>query len=723
MTKSPLFTQSDRQVSVLFFILPLLLSGLFLFSSCHGPSAESEQEKQYPYTNHLIHENSPYLLQHAHNPVNWYPWGEEALKKAKEENKLLIISIGYAACHWCHVMEHESFEDTTVARIMNEHFVAIKVDREERPDVDDVYMTACQLSSQGGCGWPLNAFALPDGRPVWAGTYFPKDKWMQILEYFAKEYRENPEKMEEFAQQLTNNIRQIDHIPALEKQSDIRAEDLAPIAEKFIQSIDPTYGGRKSNSTKFPMPNNYEFLLRYHALSGNAQALDLSLLTLEQMRLGGIYDQVGGGFARYSTDPHWHVPHFEKMLYDNGQLVSLYAKAYQLTGKEKWARVIRQTLEFVNRELSSPEGGFYSSLDADSEGEEGKFYVWTQAEIDSLITDPKLRQLFCAYYDISPKGNWEHGKNILDPVESEEAFAKRHNMSTEDWLQHLAKAKEILFQARSQRIRPHLDDKILTAWNALMLQGYVDAFKALGDESYRETALKNAHFLAENMLQKDGSLLRNYKDGKAKIHAFLDDYALLAQAFMSLYEITFDEQWLYKAKALIDYAEEHFNDPNSPLHYYTPDNSQSLIARKKEMTDNVIPASNSILARALDRLNEFLYLPEWGTKSHDMLQTVWPQIQAAEQPSFYSNWLQAALEHVWKPYEVAIVGPEAEKTALELQRRFLPSAVVLAGTSEGSLELLKDRLVEGETMIYVCQSNICKLPVTELDKALQLMDY
>ena len=707
-------------------LLLLLLSSILLgLAACHGPSSGEgggEQNDKHMYTNHLIHENSPYLLQHAHNPVNWYPWGDEALEKAKKENKMLIISIGYAACHWCHVMEHESFEDTTVARIMNEHFVAIKVDREERPDVDDVYMTACHLSSQGSCGWPLNAFALPDGRPVWAGTYFPKDKWMEILEYFAKEYKENPEKMKEFADQLTQSIQQIDQLPVLEKQ-DIRRKDLDDVARKFMQSIDPQYGGRKSNGNKFPMPNNYEFLLRYHALSGNAEAGKLAFNTLDRMRLGGIYDQIGGGFARYSTDPLWHVPHFEKMLYDNGQLVSLYAEAYRLSKDDKWARVIRETLDFIAREMTSPEGGFYSSLDADSEGEEGKFYVWTKAEIDSLIQDEALNKLFCDFYGVTARGNWEDGKNVLLAREDEEAFAKKNKMSTEELLQHLAKAKKILFEARSQRTPPGLDNKILTSWNALMLQGYIDAYKALGDETYRSAALKNAEFLTQNMLQKDGHLLRNYKDGKAKIDAFLDDYALLAQAFMSLYEITFDEQWLYKAKELLEYAKEHFSDPNNPLYYYTSNASQSLIARKKETSDNVIPSSNSVLARDFDRIHQFMYLPEFATEAHAMLQVMWPQIKDSGQPTFFSNWLQAALEHAWQPYEVAILGPQAPEMALELQRDFLPSAVVLAGTDEGSLEMLKDRLVDGANMIYVCQDGVCKLPVSELEKALGLMSY
>ncbi len=697
---------------------------LFGFSACHGPSSGhgDNQQSEHMYTNHLIHENSPYLLQHAHNPVEWYPWGDEALEKAKKENKMLIISIGYAACHWCHVMEHESFEDTTVARIMNENFVAIKVDREERPDVDDVYMTACHLSSQGSCGWPLNAFALPDGRPVWAGTYFPKDKWIEILEYFAKEFKNNPQKMEEFAQQITQSIQQIDQIPVLEKQ-DIQRSDLDALVQKYVQNIDPKYGGRKTQGNKFPMPNNYEFLLRYHALTGEQTARDRTFTTLEQMRRGGIYDQIGGGFARYSTDPLWHVPHFEKMLYDNGQLVSLYAEAYRLSGEDKWARVVRETLAFIEREMTSPEGGFYSSLDADSEGEEGKFYVWTQAEIDSLIQDPKLSKLFCDFYDVSPGGNWEGGKNVLRAKEDEEAFAKKNNMSVKELLQNLAKAKKILFEARSQRVRPGLDNKILTSWNALMLQGYVDAYKALGEESYREAALKNARFLVDKMLQKDGHLLRNYKDGKAKIDGFLDDYALLAQALMSLYEITFDEQWLYKAKELLDYTKEHFSDPGNPLYYYTSNAAQSLIARKKETGDNVIPSSNSVLARDFDRIHQFLYLPEYATEAHAMLQVMWPQIKDTDQPTFFSNWLQAALEHVWQPYEVAIVGPQAPELALKLQRRFLPSAVVLAGTTEGSLEMLKDRLVEGENMIYVCQNGVCKLPVRELDRALELMTY
>jgi len=527
----------------------------------------------HKYTNKLINESSPYLLQHAHNPVDWYPWGDEALAKAKAEDKMIIISVGYAACHWCHVMEHESFEDTTVSRIMNENFINIKVDREERPDIDDVYMTACHLASGRSCGWPLNAFAMPDGRPVWAGTYFPKKDWMKVLEQFIDEKKNNPDKLKEYADQLTQGIQQQEEIVKRDSDLNFTSNKVITIADNFLENIDYKEGGRK-NPPKFPMPNNYEFLLSYHHFANQTgkeknKALEATKITLDKMAMGGIYDHLGGGFARYSTDNEWIVPHFEKMLYDNGQLVSLYSKAYQLTFDPLYKSVVEETLEYIKREMTNSEGGFYSSLDADTEGEEGKFYVWKKPEIDSLLNDKNLSDIFCEYYQVHKKGNWEHGNNVIYRKKSDEEVAKDYGISTTDLQSKLKKAKTILFNAREKRTRPGLDDKVLTSWNALMLKGYVDAYKALGDEEYLATALKNANFLSKNMLQSDNRLNRNYKDGKSVINAFLDDYALLTDAFIGLYQVTFDEQWLNKAKDLTQYAVEHFYDDKSEMFFYT----------------------------------------------------------------------------------------------------------------------------------------------------------
>ncbi len=675
---------------------------------------------QHAYTNELIHESSPYLLQHAHNPVNWYPWGEKALKKAKEENKMLIISIGYSSCHWCHVMEKESFSDSTVAALMNEHFVAIKVDREERPDVDDVYMTACQLASQGGCGWPLNAFALPDGRPVWAGTYFPKKNWMEILEYFKNEWQNDPQKVSQYANELTSGISRSDEVPGTAPAAAFDEAVMKDVADALLQKIDFRWGGRKG-APKFPMPSNYEFLLEYHHYSGQDKALEAVTLTLDKMAAGGIYDHLGGGFARYSTDEHWQVPHFEKMLYDNAQLVSLYAHAYQVTHKVAYKNIAAQTIDFVKRELSAPQGGFYSSLDAQSEGEEGKFYVWTKAEIEQLINDPDAAALFCDYYEVTEKGNWEDGKNILHIRKDLTEVAQKHQLDPAKAKQLIAQAKQKLFEARSKRIRPRLDDKVLTSWNALMLNGLLDAWRAFGDKTYLEMALANGQFLRENMLQDDYRLNRNYKDGKSSINAFLDDYALTAKAFIALYEVTFDERWLYDAQKLTQYALDHFSDEETGFFYYTSDLDPPLVTRKKEITDNVIPGSNSVMTHNLLILGDYFYKPEWMDKARSLVAAMAGQIHASGSPDYYSNWCQVYMDCLRMPYEVAIVGPEAAQKRDALLPHYLPNAMLLGGETEGTLELLKDKLQDGATYIYVCQNKVCKLPVQELAKALELM--
>lgn len=689
---------------------------MVVLAACKSTSSDG----QHPYTNELIHESSPYLLQHAHNPVNWYPWGEKALKKAREENKMLIISIGYSSCHWCHVMEKESFSDSTVAAIMNEHFVAIKVDREERPDVDDIYMTACQLASQGGCGWPLNAFALPDGSPVWAGTYFPKKNWIEILEYFKKEWQNDPQKVTQYARDLIAGIGKSDAVPGAAPNAAFDQAVMDDVAKTLLQKIDYRWGGRLG-APKFPMPSNYEFLLEYHHNSGDEQALEAVTVTLDNMAAGGIYDQLGGGFARYATDEHWQVPHFEKMLYDNGQLVSLYAHAYQVTGNEAYRTIAAQTIEFVKRELTSPEGGFYSSLDAQSEGEEGKFYVWTKAEIDQVLADPAASELFCDYYEVTEKGNWEAGKNILYIRKDLAEVAQKHQLSVTEAEQSIAKSKQKLFEARSKRIRPRLDDKVLTSWNALMLKGLVDAWRAFGEREYLDLALRNGRFLRENMMQEDHRLNRNFKDGKSSINAFLDDYALTAQAFTALYEVTFDEQWLYDAKDLTQYALNHFADDETGFFFYTSDLDPPLVTRKKEITDNVIPGSNSVMTHNLLILGDYFYNQEWMDKARGLMAAMAGQIHGSKSPDYYSMWCQVYMDCLRTPYEVAIVGPQAQQKRDALLANYLPHAMLLGGETEGTLELLKDKLQDGATYIYVCQNKVCKLPVEEVDRALELM--
>jgi len=698
-------------------LLLLVCSAVFFLSSCKSPNGHSSVIDG-KHRNHLANESSPYLLQHANNPVDWYPWGEAALNKAKAEDKMLIISVGYAACHWCHVMEHESFEDTLVSRVMNENFVCIKIDREERPDIDDVYMTACHMATGKSCGWPLNAFTLPDGRPVWAGTYFPKKEWINVLNYFIDLRKKEPQKLEEYAVQLTEGIQQSEQITINTGEQTFSEATLKQLANTFLENIDYKKGGRKG-APKFPMPNNYQFLLSYAQQYQDDKAFDAVNITLQQMAWGGIYDHLGGGFARYSVDGEWKVPHFEKMLYDNAQLVSLYAQAFQVSRDPLYQQVVEETLAFIERELSDPAGGFYSSLDADSEGEEGKFYVWKKEEIDSLLGDQS--EVFCDYYEVKNGGNWEH-TNILYRRETADKVAKKHKITQEQLLKTIEEGRQKLLKARSTRVRPGTDDKVLTSWNALMLKGYTDAYRAFSKPAYLNTALKNADFLLKEMLQSDNRLNRNFKNGKSVINAFLDDYALLIDAFVSLYQVTMDEKWLFKANDLTEYTLVHFFDTASGMFNYTSAIDPPLIARKMELADNVIPGSNSTMARNLFHLGTFLYNADYISKAKQMMQNLSEDITTTSSPNFYSNWCSLYSSLVTPPYEVAIIGDNFEAIRSELMENYLPNALFLGGKNEGKLALLKDKLQEGKTMIYVCQNKVCKMPVREVDKALELID-
>lgn len=698
--------------------LTLYAIACLLFFGCKAQKQSDNTHSDHQYTNHLVNQSSPYLLQHAHNPVDWFPWGEEALTKAKEENKMMIISVGYAACHWCHVMEHESFEDTLVARKMNENFVCIKVDREERPDVDQIYMNAAYMINGSG-GWPLNAIALPDGRPIFAGTYFPKDNWIKILDYFVKNYEEERDELETQAEKITEGIQQIEMVPFQPEPATFVEDDLKGIFASWKTVLDFKKGGKTTKSNKFPMPSNWAYLLRYHSLFGDEEALKAVNVTLKEMANGGIYDHLGGGFARYSTDPDWHVPHFEKMLYDNGQLVSLYSEAYQYEANPLYKQRVYETLEFVKRELTSPEGGFYSSLDADSEGEEGKFYVWTKAEIDSILEEEEAT-FFNVYYNVTARGNWEEHKNVLRVLKDKKEVATKLGVPVAELEQVLQGAKTKLMAARDKRVRPPLDDKVLTGWNALMLKGYVDAYRVFGEQEFLDIALKNANFLVKNALQSDNRLNRNYKDGKSSINAFLDDYSLLIEAFVSLYQATFDEQWLYKSKDLAEYAIAHFHDDDSKMFFYTSDEDAALIARKMEITDNVIPSSNSSMAKALFYLGTYFNKEDYLKMSEQMLTNVKEDVKT--QAPFYSNWVILMTHFVKTPYEVAIVGPDFAAKRAEMDNHFLPNSFLLGGNSEGTLELLKSKFVEGKNRIYVCQNKVCKFPVEEVSKAVELME-
>jgi len=658
-------------------------------------------------SNPLIKESSPYLLQHANNPVDWHAWNPETLQKAKDEDKMLLISIGYAACHWCHVMEHQSFEDEQVAQVMNENFICVKVDREERPDVDQVYMNAAYLINGNG-GWPLNALAMPDGKPFFAGTFFPKENWIKLLEYFAGVYKNERQKLQEQAENVSKGIREIEHIPINDNQLSFNKNDLHEMFSTFENRIDWERGGTKA-SMKFPMPSIWEFLLQYHYFSGNEKALKAVEITLDNMAKGGIYDQIGGGFSRYATDSKWHAPHFEKMLYDNGQLVSLYSHAFQVTKNPLYKKVVYETLDFINRELTSVEGGFYSSLDADSEGEEGKFYVWTENEIKEILKNGA--QLFIDHYGITSQGNWEEGKNIPDVN-----YGKSTGSVNEEKNQKLISPNKKLFAEREKRVRPGTDDKILTSWNALMAKGFIDAYRAFGEKSFFEAAKQNIDFLLKNVTTEKASLFRNYKNGVATIHGFLDDYAFLISALIDFYQISFEENYLFKAKALAEYVETHFFDKSTGMFLYTDDQYSELIARKMEVTDNVIPSSNSEMAKNLFALNLYFENSKYEKKATQLLKNVFEDVK--KNLGYYSNWALAANMAIFPIIEAAIVGEKWKEKLLRFQEKNLPNVFFSGTENESQLPLLRNKAVTGKTMIYICKNKSCGLPQEAVEGAL-----
>ncbi|MFZ4400172.1 MAG: thioredoxin domain-containing protein [Bacteroidales bacterium] len=670
---------------------------------------------EHKFTNHLIHESSPYLLQHAHNPVDWYPWGNEALEKALNENKLIIISIGYAACHWCHVMEGESFEDEEVANFMNKNFVSIKVDREERPDIDQVYMSAIQALSGSG-GWPLNCIALPDGKPIYGGTYFSKSQWLEMLENLSVWVKENQEKAKEQGNALTQSIKFKKQIHSNSENTVYKIDHLDRIFNKWENEIDFIYGGHK-RAPKFPLPQGLQYLLHYHHISGNQSALNAVLISLQKMADGGIYDQIGGGFARYSTDIYWKVPHFEKMLYDNAQLVSLYATAYQITKNIYYKTIVEETLVFIKRELTSTSAGFYASLDADSEGEEGKFYVWTKAELQKILGNES--EMILDYYNITDKGNWEDGVNILFKSESDAVIAEKYKLTENEFSLQIADVKSKLLKVRNQRIHPGLDDKILTAWNALMIKAYTDAYKVFDHAEYLETAIRNADFIISKLKASDHRLYRSYKNGKSTINAFLDDYAFTIAGLISLYQQSFDEKWIFEALELCKYSLIHFYDIESGMFYYTSDEDTALISRQIDESDNVIPSSNSEMAKNLFLLGHYFSNDDYIQKSGNMLNQV--KHNAKEYGAYYANWDILMAWFASEPYEVVIVGDDAEAKRKEFNQVYLPNVIIAGSKVQGNIPLLVNKLIPGETLIYVCRNKSCQQPQNEVKNALKLI--
>ncbi len=668
--------------------------------------------------NRLIHETSPYLLQHAYNPVAWYPWGEEALAAARAEDKPIFLSIGYSACHWCHVMERESFENPATAALMNELFINIKVDREERPDLDAIYMDAVQaMTGQGG--WPMSVFLTPDGRPFYGGTYFPPQprygmpSFEQVLRSVADAYRQRRDQVEGQADRLTAMLRRAATLgaQAVDLGSDILHDAIARLHENF----DDQHGGF-GGRPKFPQPMTLDFILTQYRHTGDLDTLYMAELTLEQMALGGLYDQLGGGFHRYSVDEVWLVPHFEKMLYDNAQLLRTYLHAWQVTERPLYRRIVDETIDYVLREMTAPGGGFYSTQDADSEGEEGKFFLWTTREVEELL-DPRAAGVFETYYGMSDRGNFE-GKNILYVSRAVENVAQRFGMREDEVNELLAQARATLFARRELRIKPGRDEKILAEWNGLMIHALAECGAVLGRADALRAAQDAADFILTHMSAEDGKLFRSYKDGRARFNAYLEDYAALARSLVALYETTFDLRYLGEASRLTQLMFAQFHDAEGGGFFQTGRDHEALVVRRKDYIDNAIPSGNSMAAELLLRLAVLVDNPDYRREATRILLTM--KEAMASQPTGFGRML-CALDTLLSPSrEVAIVGdpadPATQALLAEVRRRYLPDTVVALKRpdEESMLPLLSGRtLVEGRPAAYVCQNYACKLPVTD----------
>lgn len=665
-------------------------------------------------TNKLIHSSSPYLLQHAHNPVNWVEWSEEAFQQAQEEDKLVLISVGYSACHWCHVMAHECFENEEVAELMNKHLICIKVDREERPDVDQIYMNAVQLMTQQG-GWPLNCFTLPDGRPIFGGTYFPKEKWKDIIHQLQHTLKTAPDKVEEYAKQVTEGVIYSELVEAVEIHDDFDSDVLKAMVHSWKQSFDFEEGGN-TRVPKFPLPNNYEFLLRYGVQFKDTTTINHVHKTLHKIGFGGIYDQIAGGFARYSTDRLWKVPHFEKMLYDNAQLLSIYAKAFQQTNSPLYKDIIEGTINWLIQDMRSDENGFYSALDADSEGVEGKFYIWTKEELQEILE--KDYDWFSEFYNVNQLGLWESNQYILMRTDTKKEWCERHQISLEKFEQDLTLAQQKLLKVRSQRISPGLDDKQLTSWNAMTIKGLAEAGLALQNDEYIKMATQTAQWLIKYQYNSETQILfRTRKDGKSKINGFLEDYAHTIDAFITLFEITFDKQWIDTAVQLMKFTIEHFYDTQSKMFFFT-DKDTELFTRKMEINDNVIPASNSVMANNLFKLSKLLHSSPFAEMAKQMLSNIYNEMP--KYGSGYSNWGLLALSEIAPFYEVVISGEDAQAVRQEFGKHYIPQAVFMGGNTMNT-PFLENKAYTKKSTLYICERFVCQAPTQSIDKAVALL--
>jgi hypothetical protein len=670
--------------------------------------------------NKLAKESSPYLLQHAHNPVDWYPWGDEALERAKKEDKPIFLSVGYSACHWCHVMAHESFEDDEVAKIMNEHFINIKVDREERPDLDDIYQRVCQLATGTG-GWPLSVFLTSDQKPFYVGTYFPKEGghynmpgFKTILLQLAKAYKDKKQEIEAASGEFMGALTQTAKDVALGTTEKVNLERsiLDEAAVGLLQMGDPVYGGF-GQAPKFPNASNLMFLLRYYDISGMTRFKDFVAFTADKMAAGGIHDHLGGGFARYATDQKWLVPHFEKMLYDNALLAQLYSELYQITKAEKYLKITRKTLDFVMREMTHPEGGFYSAQDADSEGEEGKFYVWHKKEIASILSDQAATDIFCEHYGVTEGGNFE-GKNILNERVPVTSVGLRYGKTPEQADQIIADASAKLFEAREKRVRPGRDEKILTSWNGLMISGFAKGYAITCDAKYLQAAENAVRFIETKVAAGEGRLLRTFKDGKTKLNAYLDDYAFYTGGLLDLFAVDSRQEYLENAIKYNDFMLEHFWDEKESNLFFTSDDHEKLIVRTKNFYDLAIPSGNSVAAYNLIRLYHYTQKSSYLDRAVKIMKA--GARPAAENPFGFGQMLNAIYLYVKKPVEVTVItGSCNSKMAGWLNQQFIPDGInsVVSANQLRSLEryaYFKGREDDGETA-FVCRSFTCSLPI------------
>jgi hypothetical protein len=663
-----------------------------------------------PFTNELIHETSPYLLQHAHNPVNWIPWSENLFELATKKNKPILLSIGYAACHWCHVMERESFESIEVATFMNAHFINVKVDREERPDIDHIYMDALQAMTGSG-GWPLNIFLLPNGKPFYGGTYFPpiamqnRASWMEVLKSVHQAFEKNHDKLAEQAINLSNHLVQSNiKMNATHDEIDVAPiatkEDIEIIAGRILQSADTQWGGF-GNAPKFPQTFALQMLLRHYYISKNIHSLHQVTLSLDKMIQGGIYDHLGGGFSRYSTDGQWQAPHFEKMLYDNALLIGILAETYQVTQKETYKIVIYQTLQFLENELSNKEGAFYAALDADSEGVEGKYYTWSYDELKSLIPENSFDS-FCAYYQIQSTGNWEH-TNILW-TQHDFLVSETENFKT---------IKQQLLAVREKRIRPGLDYKIILSWNNLMIIALCKASAALSDNGLVTKAVKAIQWIEKNMYNEDkGYFYHVNTNGKNSTPAFLDDYASLIQAYIYLQEITGDTQYLHKAKTWTEYVQSNFADEEATFYYFTPSYQKDLVIRKKENYDGAQPSGNAMMSYNLLYLSNMFSIPEWNYQAKKMLFTM--RKMMLQYPASFSIWAQSFTLLFLGFVELVSIGTKANESHLEVMKPFLPQRMTLFAPKSDTLVSLSNLKQSIDNQYYICINNTCLPPFSNM---------